>query len=143
QYIMSNSGISRQITVIGGTTQQVIFDFEDEMVFTGVPPIYLQFPESGQVLRFSKIFIKQNEDLQIKLVEGESEGISDKTGWWAIFESNEYSLLIISTLAILAVIILIKVQKSKGQRVKSQKLRIRKIEKPKKSKRRQKRVKDT
>lgn len=141
QYILSNSGASRQITVIGGMTHQVIFDFEDEMVFTGVPPIYLQFPESGQVLRFSKIFIKQNEDLQLKLVEGESEGISDKAGWWEIFESNEYSLLMVSVLVILAVIILIKAQKSKRQRVKPRKLHIRTNEKPKQPKRRQKRVK--
>jgi hypothetical protein len=73
QYRISNSGNERQITVVGGGTQQIVFDSDSERVFTDVPPIYLQFPKSGQVIRFSAIFIKPNEDSSIILVKGEKE----------------------------------------------------------------------
>ncbi len=67
QYTLNNAGVQRQITVTGGKTQQIIFDSNDEMVFTDVPPIYLQFPKSGQVLRLGAIFFKPNENSSITL----------------------------------------------------------------------------
>ena len=73
QYEFSNLGVQRQVTVLGGNYQQVSFGSDYEFIATPVPPLQLQLPESGQVIRLSAIFIKANENTSIRLVEGQDD----------------------------------------------------------------------
>jgi hypothetical protein len=105
QYVLSNSGNERQVTVMGGNYQQVLFDYDDDVVFTDIPPIYLQLPESGQVIRLSAIFIKPNENISIKLVEGELDDETSKDDLIS-FLSSPTSLMIIIIWILVIIIIL-------------------------------------
>jgi hypothetical protein len=73
-YMVTNGPALRKVSVIGGVAQQIIFDSEEDMVFTPAPPIYLQFPEGGKVVKFSTIFVMPEEQLSISIEEDTSEG---------------------------------------------------------------------
>jgi hypothetical protein len=106
QYELRNSGVKRQVTVMGGATQQIIFDSDEEMVFTDVPPIYLQFPQSGQVLRLAAIFIKPNESTSVTLVEGkvkESTLVNDIS---SLLNSSQFLKSIIILFIILTIVLI-------------------------------------
>jgi competence protein ComGC len=112
QYLCSNSGNERKVTVLGGNYQQVLFDSDDEVVFTDIPPIYLHLPESGQVIRLSAIFIKPNENISIRLVEGEPEDDSSRNDFQSFFSSpTSLMIIIIWILVIIIVLNLIKHRK--------------------------------
>jgi hypothetical protein len=72
-YVVTNAASMRKVSVIGGVAQQILFDSEDDMVFTPAPPIYLQFPESGKVLRFSTIFVLPEEQISILIEEARTD----------------------------------------------------------------------
>lgn len=114
QYIISNDETQRQISVFGGNTQQIIFDSENEMVFTDVPPIYLQLPQSGQVFRFSAIFIKPHEERDILLVESEVKDTGEAKGFYStIMELNSFLIILIIIIILLCLLGYKKLKKGK------------------------------
>ena len=124
QYEIRNSGVKRQITVMGGATQQVIFDSDEELVFTNIPPIYLQFPKSGQIIRLSAIFMKPNENTSIILIEGEPEELDLIGQIKSTFGSICFLQLLIVFIIILDICItyyVLKIRPKKKESEKSQK----------------------
>lgn len=64
QYRFEYEGISRTMTVLPGTENQLVIDSGEGISMTP-PPLVIDLPESGKILRFRKIYTTPEEELNL------------------------------------------------------------------------------
>jgi hypothetical protein len=66
QYKFDYDGVSRTMTVLPGTENQLIMD-SGEVNYIAPPPLIIDLPESGKILRFRKIYTTPEEELNLSV----------------------------------------------------------------------------
>ena len=70
QYRFDYNGVSRTMTVLPGTENQLIMD-SGEVNSIAPPPLLIDLPESGKILRFRKIYTTPDEELNLTVSQKE------------------------------------------------------------------------
>lgn len=71
QYLFEYGNSTRYVQVLPGGTQQVVLSLSDGQMDLQMPPTTVDIPKTGRLLKFRRIFISPQDNLQIKLKEKE------------------------------------------------------------------------